>query len=253
MNHLVLAPQLVPSGTPMISARRLVARSRVPAHAPLRGVHLDVKPGAFLLVLGQGGSTFVRLLAGLERPERGLLSVDGVALERLNECEALAYRRHAVNVVLSGNNLLPDLTLTQNLELSLLLTHLPRQERRDRARSALEFVGLGAEANRRVDRVSRGAAQRAAIARTLLTGANLLVLDEPCAGAEPGERGLVLDLLTQLNRVFRKTIVLASEDRTLVERASQLEELLRPEPLCCATEAWTDFTAALPAAGAVSA
>lgn len=251
MNHLVLAPQLAPSGGAlMIVARRLVAQSLHPGRVRLGAIDLEVRTGAFVLVLGQAGPTLVRLLAGLERPERGALRVGDVPLETLSDSEALAYRRRGVNLVLSSDNLLPDLTLQQNLELSLLLTDLPRRERHERARSALEFVGLGPYSARRADRVSMGAAQRAAIARTLLTGANLLVLDEPCAHVEAAERVLVLDLLTQLNRVFRKTIVFASREQAIVDRASQVEVLPAPSRRSAVQE---DFAGALRTAGAVPA
>ena len=231
MNQLVFAPQLtLPASAPMVVARRLSADDARSGRPPLRNLDLVVPTGAFFVALGGASSTLVRLLSGLERPARGGLSVGGVALESLTECEALAYRRFGVNVVLPSHNLLPDLTLQQNLEVPLLLTQLSRRERAERARSALELVGLGRLSNRRADQVTAGAAQRAAIARTLLSGANLIVLHEPCAHVEAQERALVLDLLSQLNRVFQKTIVLASEDPDAADRASQVEELAAGAP-----------------------
>lgn len=254
MNQLIFAPQLtMPASAPMVVARRLTADG-APGQASLRNLNLVVPSGAFFVALGAAGATLVRLLSGRERPQRGALSVGGVALESLAECEALAYRRFSVNVVLSSHNLLPDLTLHQNLEVSLLVTQLSRRERSDRARSALELVGLGAHSSRLASEVTVGAAQRAAIARTLLTGANLIVLQEPCAHVELEERGPVLDLLSQLNRVFQKTIVLASEDRTLAERASQVEELPAASPRRAGqSAALSERAAAVSGAKAVSA
>jgi putative ABC transport system ATP-binding protein len=225
MNQLILEPQVAPrADVPLVLARgvSISAKNGTPL---VHDLNFDVTSGAFQVLLGPGHSPVIHVLAALNRPSRGQLLVEGLDLSLLSECEAIAYRRAAVNIVSTSPNLLPRLTLEENLELTLLLTAPSRSERRDRARSALELVGLGRVATRRAGELSVGTAQRASIARALLNGANLVLLDEPCARVEPAERVKVLELLTQLNTVFQKTIVLGTTDPSLTAWASNVHEL----------------------------
>ncbi|MFZ5893716.1 MAG: ATP-binding cassette domain-containing protein [Myxococcota bacterium] len=246
MNQLVLADQTPLSGRiPMIVARGLTlwrspaglqAGTNARAHWALpialgrcggRTFDLDVPVGAFVVVLGESGSgksALVRMLSGLER-SNGKLSVGGVRVDELGDSELADFRGRSVSVVLPEGNLLPRLTLQQNLELPLLLSKLSRSERRERAASALEMIGLGNAGKRYPNQVQAGDVQRAAIARALLNGANLIVLDEPCRGLQGLQQTRVLDLLSQLNAVFRKTIVLATRDESASQRASHIERL----------------------------
>lgn len=226
MNELVLARQLTPpADAPWIVGRRISNAHPARVVPTVVDLNLDVQSGAFAVLLGAAKTGVVRLLAALERPRSGELSVGGVPLTELDECGALAYRRTQVNVVWAAHDLLPRLTLQENLELPLLLSDVATRERRDRARSALELVGLGGFAKRRPSEVSRGTAQRASIARALVNGAHLILLDEPCAELDARERRAVLDLLTQLNQLFRKTIVIGTLDPSLAPPGSQLLRL----------------------------
>lgn len=226
MNELILASQVAPSpDVPLIVARGVSNVGRDSAAPPLEELNLEVWTSTFLVLLGPAKTPVIRMLAAIERPTHGKLYVAGMPLGELAECEAIAYRRAAVTMVSASSNLLPRLTLQQNLELPLLLTDCSADERRERARSALELVGLGSVMRRRAEEISRATAQRACIARSLLTGANLVLLDEPCDGLVENERAMVLDLLVQLNRLFRKTIVLGTTDRTLAKHASHVQEL----------------------------
>jgi len=222
MNQLVFANQTIVSGrTPLIAARGMPS------------FDLDVPAGAFVGLVGPSGSgksALLRLLAGLDRPSAGHLTVGGVCLNELDESERQSFRANAVSIVFPSQNLLPTLTLQQNLELPLLLSPLRSSERRQRARSALEMVGLGPRGARYPRELPPVDQQRAAIARSLLNGANLILADEPCQLISPSDHGRVLDLLSQLNSVFRKTIVLATRDESVVARTSLLHRL-SPGPM----------------------
>jgi putative ABC transport system ATP-binding protein len=234
MNQLVFASQITASGrTALIVARDLGRRSRAcDSHWTLRGLDLEVPAGAFVGLVGppgSGKSALIRLLAGLERPSTGRLTVCGTCLNELDETESSRFRATALSVVFPSQNLLSNLTLCENLELPLLLTSLRRTERRERAESALELVGLGSRRARYPHELPPVDQQRAAIARSLLNGANLIVADEPCRLLAPHEHNRVLDLLSQLNSVFRKTIVLATRDESVSGRLSLLHRL-SPQP-----------------------
>ena len=193
---------------------RLYHRGIDLVHA-LEHVTLHIPTGRFVALMGPSGSgksTLLNLLAGLDRPDAGEVIVAGQSLATLGEDDLAAWRARHVGLVFQFYNLLPVLTAVENVELPLLLTSLPRGERRRRAELALSAVGLPGRAHHRPAQLSGGEQQRVAIARAIVTDPDLLVADEPTGDLDARSAEDVLTLLRELNRAFDKTIVMVTHD-----------------------------------------
>jgi putative ABC transport system ATP-binding protein len=193
---------------------RVYRRGADLVHA-LEHVTLHIAAGRFVALVGPSGSgksTLLNLLAGLDRPDGGEVVVAGEPLSRLGEDALAAWRARHVGLVFQFYNLLPVLSALENVELPLLLTDLPRGERRRRAEIALEAVGIPHRAHHRPAELSGGEQQRAAIARAIVTDPDLLVADEPTGDLDAKSAVEILTLLRELNRAFEKTIVMVTHD-----------------------------------------
>jgi putative ABC transport system ATP-binding protein len=181
----------------------------------LERVSLHIPGGRFVALMGPSGSgksTLLNLLAGLDRPDAGEVVVAGQALSGLDEDGLAAWRARHVGLVFQFYNLLPVLSALENVELPLLLTDLPRAERRRRAEIALAAVGLAARLHHRPQQLSGGEQQRVAIARAIVTDPDLLVADEPTGDLDAKSAVDILTLLRELNRAFEKTVVMVTHD-----------------------------------------
>jgi len=192
-----------------------VYRRGVDAVHALEHVTLHIPGGRFVALMGPSGSgksTLLNLLAGLDRPDAGEVEVAGQALSRLDEDGLAAWRARHVGLVFQFYNLIPVLSAIENVELPLLLTDLPRAERRRRAEIALAAVGLAARQRHRPQQLSGGEQQRVAIARAIVTDPDLLVADEPTGDLDARSAVEILTLLRELNRAFEKTVVMVTHD-----------------------------------------
>jgi putative ABC transport system ATP-binding protein len=181
----------------------------------LDGVSLHIPAGRFVALMGPSGSgksTLLNLLAGLDQPDAGEVLVAGQALSRLDEDGLADWRARHVGLVFQFYNLIPVLSAVENVELPLLLTGLPRTERRRRAETALGVVGLAARMGHRPQQLSGGEQQRVAIARAIVTDPDLIVADEPTGDLDAKSAVEILTLLRELNRAFEKTIVMVTHD-----------------------------------------
>ena len=189
-------------------------------------VDLDVGAGEFLAVVGPSGggkSTLLHLLCGIDRPTSGTLTIGGRDLARLSEKEMTLYRRRDAGMVFQFFNLLPHLTVLENVELPRALDGLPDAE--TRARELLDRVGLLPRAWAYPYELSGGEMQRAAIARALVTGARLLLADEPTGNLDSANGERVLELMDEIRRERGVTLVLATHSPTAARRADRTIEL----------------------------
>ncbi|MCA1961751.1 MAG: ABC transporter ATP-binding protein [Desulfomonile sp.] len=194
----------------------------------LRNICLDVKRGEFLSLMGPSGSgktTLLNLIAGIDRPDSGVLKVAGVDINQLSEGELSEWRARNVGFIFQFYNLIPVLTALENVQLPLLLTSLPRKSRREHALAALEAVGLADRLDHRPSQLSGGQQQRVAIARALVTDPVLLVADEPTGDLDKKSATEVLDLLAQLNDTFAKTIVMVTHDPRAAHQSKRILHL----------------------------
>jgi putative ABC transport system ATP-binding protein len=185
----------------------------------LAGLTLTVRAGEALAVLGPSGSgksTLLNLVAGLDRPSTGSVTVDGLRVDELSEAASAKYRRARTGMVFQFFNLLDDLTVTDNVLLPAQLAGTPRAEARARAADLLEYLGIDRHARAYPGKLSGGERQRVAVARALMNRPALLLADEPTGALDTASGEDVRELLTVLN-ADGQTILLVTHDLALAE------------------------------------
>jgi putative ABC transport system ATP-binding protein len=190
----------------------------------LKGVNLEIPKGDFLALMGPSGSgktTLLNLIGGLDTPTGGAIEVNGVPVSSLSGSRLSKWRAQNIGFVFQLYNLLPVLTAEKNVELPLLLTKLPKAERKKRAGIALKVVGLAERAKHYPRQLSGGQEQRVGIARAIVTDPTLLLCDEPTGDLDRKAGDEILDLLQSLNRDHGKTIVMVTHDPHAAERAQR--------------------------------
>lgn len=178
--------------------------------AALRGTNLEVYPGEIVALLGKSGSgksTLLNCLAGLDRPTRGSIEIEGRDVETLGEKGRTELRRNRIGFVFQFFNLLPTLTAFENVYLSL---ELAGRKEPDRAMDALRSVGLGGKESRFPHQLSGGEQQRVAIARAMVKDPVLILADEPTGNLDTATGNLVLELLTGTCRRLGTTLLMVT-------------------------------------------
>jgi len=192
----------------------------------LEDVDLEVLPGEFLAVIGPSGggkSTLLHLLGGIDRPTSGAVSVDGRDLGSLSDEDLTLYRRRQAGLVFQFFNLLPHITVRENVELPLALDG--RSDAARRAEELLDRVGLLQRAGAHPYELSGGEMQRVAIARALSSGARLLLADEPTGNLDSANGQQVLALLDEIRRERGVTLILATHSPSAARRAERAVEI----------------------------
>ena len=185
-------------------------------------INLAVPEGEFIALMGPSGSgktTLLNLIAGIDRPTSGRVTVAGTDLGTLSEGALANWRSRNVGFIFQFYNLIPVLTAVENVELPLLLSPMAGKERRQRARTALHIVGLDDRGQHYPKQLSGGQEQRVAIARAFVTDPKILVADEPTGDLDARSAEEILDLMQTLNREFKKTIVMVTHDPRAAQRA----------------------------------
>jgi putative ABC transport system ATP-binding protein len=194
----------------------------------LRGISLRVAPGDFLAVLGKSGSgksTLLNLIAGIDRPTSGEVHAAGADLTRLSENKMALWRGRNIGVVFQFFQLLPTLTVEENIMLAMdFVGKVPGAERRSRARELLELVGLSDQAAKLPSALSGGQQQRAAIARALANDPPILLADEPTGNLDSETSAAVAELFHGLIGQ-RKTLLIVTHDDNLASRAHRVIQL----------------------------
>ncbi len=184
-------------------------------------VTLDIAAGDFVAILGSSGSgksTLLNLIAGLDRPTSGAILAHGRNLAEMNSEELAKYRSRTVGIVFQAFNLLPRMTLEENVELPLRLAEVDRNERTARVREAVERVRLGARLTHRPMELSGGEQQRAALARALVNRPTILLADEPTGNLDSATGDEIMLLLREINETLGVTIVMVTHERPRAER-----------------------------------
>ncbi len=191
-------------------------------------VSLEIGAGEFLAMVGRSGSgktTLLNLIAGLDRPTKGEVWIDGDRVDQMNDKKLNELRRHTVSVIFQSFGLLPLLSAEENVELPLRIAGVGSRERGRRTRRVLELVGLGRRTDHRPYELSGGEQQRVAIARALATEPRLILADEPTGELDSATAVAVFGLMRDLARSEGITIVTCTHDRLVMERADRVEEL----------------------------
>jgi putative ABC transport system ATP-binding protein len=194
----------------------------------LEDLDLTVEEGEFLALMGPSGSgktTLLNLIAGLDRPTSGMVTVRDNELSEMSEGQLTRWRADHVGFVFQMYNLIPVMTAFENVELPLLLTHLSRKKRKTQAMTALKIVGLEGREDHYPRQLSGGQEQRVSIARAIVTDPYLIVADEPTGDLDRKSADEILGQLGVLNQKFKKTIVMVTHDPMAAQHASRILHL----------------------------
>jgi putative ABC transport system ATP-binding protein len=194
----------------------------------LERVDLTVERGEFVALMGPSGSgksTLLHLIAGMDKPTEGRLTVLGEDPANMGERALARWRNNHVGFVFQSFNLIPVLTAQENVDLPLKLTSLPRARRREMSATALKLVGLDDRMDHFPRQLSGGQEQRVAIARAIVTDPDIILADEPTGNLDATSARDVLSLLQRLNKEFGKTIVMVTHDPHSAAAASRLIHL----------------------------
>jgi putative ABC transport system ATP-binding protein len=200
----------------------------------LTDITLTIGAGDFTALMGPSGSgksTLLNLVAGIDKPDSGMLRVDGLDITTLSEAQLANWRASHIGFIFQFYNLMPVLSALENVELPLLLTSLSRRERRERAAMTLKMVGLADRLDHLPGELSGGQQQRVAIARAIVTDPVLIAADEPTGDLDRVSAGEILDLMQRLNRELGKTIIMVTHDAHAAAQARTVFHLEKGELL----------------------
>ncbi len=190
----------------------------------LKDVDLDIAPGEFVAIMGPSGSgksTFMNILGCLDKPSSGEYILDGNSVATLSGDQLANVRNRTIGFVFQGFNLLPRISLEDNVALPLVYSRIEKSERRERARQQLEKVGLGTYARSLPNRISGGQQQRVAIARALVNRPPLILADEPTGNLDSQTSEEIMAVFEALNREGI-TIVLVTHEPDIATHARRL-------------------------------
>lgn len=194
----------------------------------LRGVSFHVEKGEFTAVAGPSGSgksTLLNIISGLDTPTSGEASLGGKLISSMSGAELSKFRRDHVGFIFQSYNLIPVLTVEENIEYVMLLQGVDKIERRKRIKAILEEVGLSGSEERLPSQLSGGQQQRVAVARAIVSRPDIILADEPTANLDSVTGSALLDMMRDLNESRGITFLFSTHDRMIMERAKRLVRL----------------------------
>ncbi len=216
---------------PVMTLRGVRKTYRLGQHVieALRGVDLALESGELLALTGPSGSgksTVLNLCGLIDRPDSGAIELAGQSVTGLGEAERTLLRRDLLGFVFQSFNLVPVMTVAENVDYPLFLSGVPARERRERVAAQLAAVGLAEHARHRPDALSGGQRQRVAIARALVKHPRLVIADEPTASLDSHTAGQVLDLMRESAHAHGAAFIIATHDARLTGRCDRVVNLL---------------------------
>lgn len=191
----------------------------------LNNINLSLRRGEFVAVMGKSGagkSTLVNMIAGIDSPDSGEIIIDGVPIHRLNEDERARWRGLNMGIVFQFFQLLPSISLTKNVSIPMeFCNRFTAQERKTRALSLLNQVGILDHANKKPSLISGGQQQRVAVARALANDPTIVIADEPTGNLDSKTACEILDIFSGLSQQG-KTILIVTHDKTVAARADRI-------------------------------
>ncbi len=191
---------------------------------PLDDISMDIEAGEFISLMGPSGtgkSTLLNVVSGIDRPDSGTITVDGIDITKLSRTKLADWRAANLGYIFQTHNLIPVLTAYENVELPTLLLKLTSSQRRQRVALALEAVGLSDRANHYPRQLSGGQEQRVGIARAIVAHPKVVVADEPTGSLDTETSEQVQVLLQRLNRELNITMLMVTHDRDVAAIATR--------------------------------
>ena len=196
----------------------------VPVHA-LKGINISINKGDYLVIAGPSGSgktTLLNLLGTLDKPTEGKIFFEGEDITEKSKKELSGLRLHKFGFIFQAYNLIPVLTAIENIEFTMMLLGIPDKERRERALSLLDELGIKDLADKRPNDMSGGQQQRVAAARAIINNPEIVLADEPTANLDSVTSGNLLDLMKKMNEEKNITFIFSSHDKQVIDRAERL-------------------------------
>ncbi|MBD3274976.1 MAG: ATP-binding cassette domain-containing protein [Candidatus Marinimicrobia bacterium] len=196
----------------------------VDVHA-VRGIDLTIEKGEFTAIVGPSGSgktTFLNVISGLDTATKGKIWLGGRLVSEMSGKELSDFRRDNIGFIFQAYNLIPVLSVEENIEYIMLLQGIEPEERHERVLDMLEEVGLSGFADRLPTKLSGGQQQRVAVARAMVSQPELILADEPTANLDSETGSALLDMMRELNEKTGMTFVFSTHDEMIMERAKRL-------------------------------
>ncbi len=191
----------------------------------VRGVDLTISSGEFTAIVGPSGSgktTFLNIISSLDTPTSGKVRLNGRLLSEIKGTELSDFRRDHIGFIFQAYNLIPVLTVEENIEYIMLLQGVAKAERHRRVMAILDDVGLKGYARRLPVKISGGQQQRVAIARAMVSNPDLILADEPTANLDSKTGADLLDMMKELNEKKGMTFLFSTHDEMIVKRARRV-------------------------------
>ncbi|HLP62223.1 MAG TPA: ABC transporter ATP-binding protein [Candidatus Deferrimicrobium sp.] len=191
----------------------------------VRGISISIAPGEFIAVVGPSGSgktTFLNIISGLDTPSAGKVLLKGKLISEMKGKELSDFRRDHIGFIFQAYNLIPVLTVEENVEYIMLLQGVSKKERRERVLEMLKHVGLAEYIDRLPPKLSGGQQQRVAIARAMVSKPDLILADEPTANLDSKTGAELLDMMSELNRTTGMTFLFSTHDKMIMEHARRV-------------------------------
>lgn len=207
--------------------RKVYQDNGIPVEA-VRGIDLTVKRGEFTAIVGPSGSgktTFLNIISGLDTPTEGQVWLAGTELSAMSGKELSDFRRDHIGFIFQAYNLIPVLTVEENVEYIMLLQGVSKQERHERVSKILAEMGMEGYTDRLPTKLSGGQQQRVAVARAMVSRPSLILADEPTANLDSKTGAELLDMMRELNQRSGITFLFSTHDRQIMERARRLVTL----------------------------
>jgi len=198
----------------------------------LKGVSLDINQGEFVALIGPSGSgksTTLQMLGALDKPTSGEVWIGDTLVSRMNDKELAKVRREKIGFIFQSFNLIPVLSVYDNIEFPLLFMKVQKKERQERVMYTIKCVGLEDRLNHKTEELSGGQRQRVAIARALVTNPSIILSDEPTANLDSKNGEAIIDLMQKLNEEQKVTLVFATHADFIVSRAKRAIHILDGE------------------------
>jgi len=199
----------------------------VPVHA-LNGINLKIEKGEFTAIVGPSGcgkTTLLNMIGGLDQPTTGQVMIDNMDITKMKSGALVDFRLHNIGFIFQSYNLIPVLTVKENIEFIMALQHGKRKEMDDRVEYLLKVMGLNDKLNVRPKYLSGGQQQRVAVARALASKPKFILADEPTANLDSKSADNLLDLMAELNQKEEMTFIFSTHDQRVMDKARRIVTL----------------------------